>query len=660
MNKLNSHCVFMQPHVMHAVERNLNLLDIDKDGTISFEEFVLAIFSLLNLCYLDIQSLLNSEPRQVSKSEKNPDEGYADLPEQAAARNLPETQKPTDPEDDSGTSVVQEPEKDADGRLPETSNSDEPEAYSRTSKTQESPAQGRERETKDPPVQSSSKTVSEAPNVRAKREEGHRTAGQKEPERIAQAPVLEAQTQGGQFQELQDSSKEKDAEKESETQYLRSEERNQNHPEIEKASIPGEEAKYANEGTAEAFVNSKHSPTATGTPEARERTQESASLENRSEGENGRRENGRTTEICGKPVREEEGDQGEDPELPVTRNDEGSCETPNSLAPEEGNLSSEIRELHVRGNSQGHVDPHKGSVQGGHKNNTDPQEQGPSGENRMQEAAVLSVRGEDVQLPEEQEQPARGERKSQGSGTKGPGVAVEPNGHPEVQEAIAGGKDRKFLEAGIPGGPDADFTDQISVTQLPKKENSRKEVKGQGPKTKEEKGEAPETQKTLLKSQDEDNSASPETHLEAEERATLEEEDRSPLKQAGEGDDQQSPAKTEYSSSAPQSGFEARMQRDQDPYSMERGAVQSSALYLQQKVWKQTNINQEENQNPAQAVRASGTELCSDQSRSSLASKTCVYFNSSHASQLYTRELLPDEDPADPQQTSAPQTLEDK
>uniref|UniRef100_D3ZBF6 Trichohyalin-like 1 n=2 Tax=Rattus norvegicus TaxID=10116 RepID=D3ZBF6_RAT len=60
---------FLQPHVFHAVERKLNLLHFDRDGTISFEEFLLAIFSLLNPPYFDI-SLLNSEPRLMSKSEK--------------------------------------------------------------------------------------------------------------------------------------------------------------------------------------------------------------------------------------------------------------------------------------------------------------------------------------------------------------------------------------------------------------------------------------------------------------------------------------------------------------------------------------------------------------------------------------------------------------
>lgn len=74
VNRLICHCVFMQPHVIHAVESNLNLLDIDSDGTIGFDKFVLAIFHLLDLCYLDIQSLLNSEPGQVSESEEKPDD----------------------------------------------------------------------------------------------------------------------------------------------------------------------------------------------------------------------------------------------------------------------------------------------------------------------------------------------------------------------------------------------------------------------------------------------------------------------------------------------------------------------------------------------------------------------------------------------------------
>ncbi|KAM4805476.1 trichohyalin-like protein 1 [Urocitellus parryii] len=620
---------FLQPHVMHAVERNLNLLDSDKDGTISFDEFVLAIFSLLNLCYVDIQSLRSAEPRQVSKSEKNPDEELADLPEPAAARNPPETPRSSDTEDESGTSVVQEPEKDAAGSLPETRGWEEPEAGGRAPKTPEPPAQGRGRQTTDPRAQGGSRSVSEPPDVGAQGEEGAGSAGRKGRGRVAQEPVLEAHSQDGQRQRLQEPSRERDAETGSETRFPGSEGRNQSRPETEKAPIPGEEAKDAEDG-----------PAAEGTPGAPGRTRESAPPgrpEPPSAGPDGRGETRRAAGTGDQPVRE-------DPELPP--NAQGSCETPDGPAPQEGNLGSEGRELRVRGRSQGHVDPPSGSVQGGGGDDPDPQKQGPPGDHGVREAAVLSVRGEDGQLPEEQGQPAPGEHRSPGSGTKDPGVTVERQGPPEAQETTAGGEGRKFQEA--------DLTDQVSVMQLPK-ENSRKGVKVQDPKTEEEKGGAPEAQEPLLKSQDEDDPVSPETHLEAGEHATLEEEDGSPQKQEGEGGDPPSPAKTEP-------GFEERTQRDQEPYSVQRGAVQSSTLYhyLQEKIRKQTNINQEENQDPAQAVRASGPELGSHQPRPSLTSKTRPSLTGSHASQPSTRELLPGEEPAHPQQTSAPQTLEDK
>lgn len=88
VNGLISHCVFLQPRVIHAVERNLNLLTIDSEGTTGFDEFVLTIFNLLNLHYLDIQSSLNSEPRQGSKPEEKPD----DMNLQATSR----TDQPTE------------------------------------------------------------------------------------------------------------------------------------------------------------------------------------------------------------------------------------------------------------------------------------------------------------------------------------------------------------------------------------------------------------------------------------------------------------------------------------------------------------------------------------------------------------------------------------
>lgn len=840
----------LQPRAIHAVQRNLNLLDIDSDGTISFDEFVLAIFNLLNYCYLDIQSLLNSEPRQVSKPEEKPDsmdlqatnetgqwteetpptqdkvlfpsgiassaqlslnergavghnridpqgdtqthklpieefghsdpenqhlegaeqsqkvaqdvpatgdsgaqletnkpmvgselissptkgegqdkeipregdkpareqsgtktreqfgehkgklgtqssppkettqrpsedqeaaaekgvkehskaqelplEGkdepsseHADLPEQAAAWEPFQTQKSTDPEDDSRTAETQEPGKDADRTPPETKNALEPEDDGRTPETQEPPSQEKEYEKKDLPVQGDSRNVSETPNVRAEWKEGrgseaHGSAGQKESERKSQLPVLEGQKQDGKYQELQASSKARDAEEVSKTQELSSEGVDQNHPEIEGAITPGEEARHAEEGTTESLVSSKNAPAAEGTPGVRERTQELASLENQS-GE----ENKGVTKTHDKLIEEDDGYHREGPEPTVTQNDEGYSKTPNSLTPEDGDNSSETSDLPVQGNSQSQVDPLRESMQESHSDNPDNQKRVAPGEkNRAQEAVVLAVRGEDDQLTKEGEQPAREEHKSQGSGTKSPGPAVEPSGHPEAQESTAGHENRKSLETQIPGALDADFTDQLSITQLPTKEDSRKEQKFQGPSTKEEEGGVPGTHEAPVKSPDEDNSASPKTHL--EETATLEEDDESPQELAGEGNDQPNPAKKGHDSSVPQSGLEERTQRDQEPCSVERGAVYSSPLYeyLQEKITQQTDITQEEHQNQTQTARAlsQGIELCHDQSSASLTSD-------SQASQQHGREFLPEEDPTDVQQTSAPQAVEDK
>lgn len=51
------------------MERKLNFLNFDRDGIISFEEFVFVIFSLLNFFYFDIL-LLNLELRLMFKLEK--------------------------------------------------------------------------------------------------------------------------------------------------------------------------------------------------------------------------------------------------------------------------------------------------------------------------------------------------------------------------------------------------------------------------------------------------------------------------------------------------------------------------------------------------------------------------------------------------------------
>ncbi|KAL4673465.1 hypothetical protein H8959_017399, partial [Pygathrix nigripes] len=751
---------FFQPCVLHAVEKNSNLLNIDSNGIISFDEFVLAIFNLLNLCYLDIQLLLSSELRQVTKPEKEkPDDVYlqattrdgqwtagtsptqeermlpsgiaslsqlipeesgavgnnrvdpwreakthnfpgeaseynnpknqhlegdeqiqevaqdvqtteanegqlktnkpmagskqtssptkrkgqdkkisregdepvreqsvskirdqfgeqegnletqnsppeeatqrpsedqevrtekekysntqepplqgedepssecADLPEQAAARILSQTQKSTDPKDVCRTFDTQEPGKDADQTPAETKNSGEPQDYGRTSETQE-----KESETKDLPVQGGSRNGSETSDMKDERKERrgpktHETAGQKERDRKTRPLVLETQTQDGQHQEFQGLSKSKDAEKGSETQYLSSEGGDQTHPELEGTAVSGEEAEHTKEGTTEAFVNSKNAPAAAGTLGARESTQDLAPLEKQSAVEN-----------------------------------------------KEDNSSSETGELPVQGDSKSQGDPHGESVQGGHNNNPDTQRQGtPGKKNRAQEAVVPAVRGEDVQLTEDQEQPSRGEHKYQGPGTKGPGVAVEPSGHPEAQESTAGDENRKSLEIEITGALDEDFTDQLPLIQLPGKGDSRNELKVQGPSSKEEKGRATEAQDTMFKSLDEDSSASHKIQLETKKTVTSEEEDESPQELAGEGGDQKSLAKKEHNSSVPWPSLEKQMQTDQEPCSVERGAINSSPLYqyLQEKTLQQTNITQEDHQKQVQIAQASGPELCS-------------------------------------------------
>lgn len=81
-----------------------------------------------------------------------------------------------------------------------------------------------------------------------------------------------------------------------------------------------------------------------------------------------------------------------------------------------------------------------------------------------------------------------------------------------------------------------------------------------------------------MKSLDKGNLASPKTHLETEEPATLEE-DESPQELAGEGSDQQLPAKRGHNASVPPSGLEERMQREQEPCSVERAVVYCSPLF---------------------------------------------------------------------------------
>ncbi|XP_039102165.1 trichohyalin-like protein 1 [Hyaena hyaena] len=812
----------LQPHAILAVERNLNLLDTHSNSTISFDEFVLAIFSLLNLCYLDVQSLLKSESRQVSKPEEKPsgmdlqvtsgpgqwtehtpptqdsvvppsgmalsaqlspkerghngvdpqgntktykllveasehndsknqhlekdqqsqetaqdvpapgDSGaqlerdkpragseqlggptkgkgqdedspregdkpvreqsgtktrdqeqkgnlrtrsdipektprpskgqevaaekgikehsetqellltgkndssseHAGLPGQVAAQKPLQTEEAAEPEDADRASETQEPGEDADGTPPEPKNPAEP----RTSETQEPPAQERERETKNLPVQGDSRNISETPEVRAVRKErrgseAHGTAGEKQNERKIQLPTLEEQPQDEKYQELQESSKER-LEEGSKMKGLSSQGGNKNRTETEGAVTP-DEATYAEKDIAEALMSTKNVTVAEGTPGAKE-IQELEPLKNQS-GE----ENKRVTRTHDKPAKEDDGYQGKDPEATLAQNNESSPKTPNSLALEDGDNSSETTDLPVQEDAQSQVDPLRESVERSHNNYPDTGKQvALDGERRSQEAMVPAVGG-NKQLTEELEWASREEHRSQDSGTKGPSPAVHPDGHPGAQESTASGENRKLLETDHPGTLDVGFPDQLSVRQLPAKEDSSKTLKVQGPSTEGEEDGAPETQEARVKSLGQDNPASPMTQLEREEPATLEE-DEIPQELAGEANDQQNPAKKGYDASVPQSGLEEKIHMDQEPHFVERGAVYASPLYqyLQEKLLQQMHMTQAGQQNQARSARASSPDHP-------------VFFSDCQALRS-TREHLPGADPADAQQTSAP------
>ncbi|XP_040086575.1 trichohyalin-like protein 1 [Oryx dammah] len=808
-----------QPCATHAVEKNLNLLNIDSNGAISFDEFVLAIFSFLNFCYLDIRSLLNSEPRQVSEPEGMPhgmglqvmngtdqwtertsqtqdkvvlpsgtassthlslkeeravehnrvdpqghttahklpvetsehsdsknrhlkgDEQSQKVAQEVSAtgdsRTQPETSKPmagseqissrtkgegqnkeslqkgdtlarkqsgtetgewfgekegslgtlhspleettqrpggsSENQEAAGEKGVKEhpkaqepsvqgkdepsservnlPKQAAAWKPSQTQKSAAPEDDSRTAETPEPPIQEKEYETRDLSVQRDNRNVPETPMVRVKRKdvrgpEVHQTVGQKQIEEKTQPPALEEPTEDKKYHELQESSKKKNAGEDSETHELNSEGGVQKDSEIEGAISPGEEARHAEEGTAEALVNSKNAPEAEGTPRTRERTQELTPPENQS-GE----KNKMITKIHDKLVKEDDGYQGEGPEPVATQNDERSPEIPNSLTAEDGDSNSETSDLFVQGDSQSQANPFRGSVQGSDSNNPETQKHlALSKEKRIQEAAVLAVRGEDKRVTEEHAQ----KHKGQGSGTTGRGPAVEPRGHPDTQVLIGRDENRRSLEPEIPGAPNAGFTNQLSVRQLPTKKDSRKELKVQSPSTKEEEDGALETQEDLVKTLDENNAVSPKTRP-----TTLEEEIESPQQLTGE----QSLSTKDPSVS--ESGLEERMQRDQELCLVERGAEHSGPLYevSQEKMLQQTDVTQGEHQNQAQTASVSSTEIRRNQLSASLtndSSDCLVFFIDRQALQKYIREFLPDEDPTGAQQISAPQALEDK
>lgn len=74
-------------------------------------------------------------------------------------------------------------------------------------------------------------------------------------------------------------------------------------------------------------------------------------------------------------------------------------------------------------------------------------------------------------------------------------------------------------------------------------------------------------------------------------------------------------------------------------------------------------MTQMEQKNQAQTARSSSPELLNNRSSVSLTqeiSECPIIFSDSQALQHYTKEHLPDADPADAQQTSVPQASEDK
>ncbi|XP_043859510.1 trichohyalin-like protein 1 [Dromiciops gliroides] len=66
---------FLKPFNILTAGTNLNLLDKVGNETISFDEFILLVFELLNICYQDMQSFLNTESKPASNAEEELSEG---------------------------------------------------------------------------------------------------------------------------------------------------------------------------------------------------------------------------------------------------------------------------------------------------------------------------------------------------------------------------------------------------------------------------------------------------------------------------------------------------------------------------------------------------------------------------------------------------------
>lgn len=192
-----------------------------------------------------------------------------------------------------------------------------------------------------------------------------------------------------------------------------------------------------------------------------------------------------------------------------------------------------------------------------------------------------------------------------------------------------GGADRKSPETKLPGATDADVTDKLSVMQIPGKEDAKKELTAQGPASKEEENGARGTQEALVRGLDEDNSASPMTHLNTEEAATLEEEEERPPEPAW-GDDQPNPDEKRHDSSVPRSGLEEKTQSDQEPLAAERGRTYSSPPFkhLREKTAQRADVTGREHQNQAPAVGGSSPGPHDGQPTSEIVG-CLVFFNDS-------------------------------
>ncbi|KAM8812055.1 trichohyalin-like protein 1 [Rhynchonycteris naso] len=361
---------------------------------------------------------------QPLQGKDKPSSACTDPPEKNSAWKKFQRQKSTDPKDDSRTAAAQELGKDTGRTRPGTKNSAKLEGDGRTPETREPLAPEKEHETDNLPVQGNSRNVTETLDVETEKKEergsmAQEAVGQEESERKAWPLTLEDEAHNGKYQELQESSKEEDAEERSETQELSSEGEHQSHAETER-----EEARDTEEGKAQALMSSKDTPAAEGTSGARERIWELSTPENKSRGNNKS-----VTKTHDKPV-EDDDYRGEDPEPAVTRNNKGSSETPNSLTPEDDHNSFETSDLPMQGDSQSQVDSLGKFVQESHNNNPDSQKQVTLGEKNKTQKAVGE---ENEQLTEEEEQPSGEECKIPGSGTKGLGSAVEFDEHPEAQ-----------------------------------------------------------------------------------------------------------------------------------------------------------------------------------------------------------------------------------